>query len=342
MMITAFKPASGSSSTTTVAYVHTDHLSGSNAITNDDAQVIQVVDYYPYGNLRLNTQYANFNIKKKFTNHDFDNSTGLSYAGARYQTGVQGRWISQDPASRDNPMQFVTDPQQLNGYSYGRNNPLILVDPTGEKVEIFSKAIEANSLGTHVFLLVTPDNSGDFSGMSGNWTVGAYAGDNGNLMKYINADSDRAVVDQGYSVSPDVGYMKQRTEVQRPGSVTDTEFINRIMGGYNAYGDDAKYDAFARKGYNSNNFVTGLLTNSGAQLPWNGNAKGIDPGYGQAIPNNYTKANGQMAPSGLGAASSYAGQQGSQASSAAFQSALRSLQGALTKLSNALNSLRSR
>lgn len=178
--------------------------------------------------------------------------------------------------------------------------------------------------------------------MPSNWTVGAYAGNKGNLEKAINAPSDRSVVDNGYSVSPSVGYMKQQIEVQRPDGLTDTEFINRVMGQYNAYGDDAKYDAFARKGYNSNNFVSGLIVNSGAQLPWNGNARGIDPGYGQPIPNNYTKANGQMAPSGLGAASSYAGQQGSQTSSAAFQSTLRSLQSALTKLSNALSSLRSR
>ncbi len=250
--------------------------------------------------------------------------------------------MGQDPLARDNPEKVLVDPQQLNFYSYGRNNTLLFVDPDGEKVELYSKAIEANSLGTHVFLSVTPDNHSDFKSMPSNWTVGAYAGDNGNLMKYINADSDRAVVDQGYSVSSDVGYLKQRTEVQRPDGLSDTEFINGIMGGYNAYGDDAKYDSFARNGYNSNNFVSGLLTNAGAQLPWNSNARGIDPGYGQPIPNNYIKANGQMAPSGLGAVSSYAGQQGSRASSAAFQSALRSLQSALTKLSNALSSLRSR
>ena len=57
---------------------------------------------------------------------------------------------------------------------------------------------------------------------------------------------------------------------------------------------------------------------------------------------NYTKANGQVVPTGYGAVSSYAGQQGSQASLGALQNSLRALQSALIKLSSALNSLRSR
>jgi hypothetical protein len=40
--------------------------------------------------------------------------------------------LSQDTASRDNPEQFLPDPQQLNMYSYSRNNPLIYVDNSGD------------------------------------------------------------------------------------------------------------------------------------------------------------------------------------------------------------------
>jgi hypothetical protein len=47
--------------------------------------------------------------------------------------------MSQDPAvvafdGKDK--QLLLDPQQLNSYSYARNNPLVLVDRTGEKVYI--------------------------------------------------------------------------------------------------------------------------------------------------------------------------------------------------------------
>jgi RHS repeat-associated protein len=143
MAMAAFKPASGGSSTTTVAYVHTDHLGGSSAITNDDAQVIQVVDYYPYGNLRLNNQYDNFNEKRKFTGHEYDSSTGLSYMEARYESGTQGRFLSEDAAflavgtpglesiTKQKLANYLSNPQGLNSYSYVVDNPLNTIDPTG-------------------------------------------------------------------------------------------------------------------------------------------------------------------------------------------------------------------
>ena len=50
---------------------------------------------------------------------------------ARYQNSATGRFISQDPLVRDNPMEFLADPQQLNSYNYARNNPVYYVDPSG-------------------------------------------------------------------------------------------------------------------------------------------------------------------------------------------------------------------
>ena len=127
----------GGSGTTTVAYIHPDHLSGSNAITNDSDELVQTLDYYPFGCLRVNKQDANFNERKKFTGYEFDSSTGLNYANARYQNPDQGRFISQDPVFQnvgvDNRTKTVLlDPQQLNSYSYSRNNPLVYTDPNGE------------------------------------------------------------------------------------------------------------------------------------------------------------------------------------------------------------------
>ncbi|PJE64919.1 MAG: hypothetical protein COU90_00165 [Candidatus Ryanbacteria bacterium CG10_big_fil_rev_8_21_14_0_10_43_42] len=119
---------------TTTNYVHTDHLSGSSVITDDNGDVVQVLDYYPFGALRVDNQDTNFNEKRKFTGYEYDDSTGLNYAGARYQNPAKGRFTSQDPASRDVPESFLADPQQLNMYAYGRNNPVNLVDPTGEYI----------------------------------------------------------------------------------------------------------------------------------------------------------------------------------------------------------------
>lgn len=95
------------------------------------AKVIQVLDYYPFGEQRLNEQYGNFDEKKKFTGHEYDAETGLNYMVSRYQNGTIGRFISVDPASQNSPEKFLDDPQRLNSYSYTRNNPINLIDPTG-------------------------------------------------------------------------------------------------------------------------------------------------------------------------------------------------------------------
>jgi RHS repeat-associated protein len=60
--------------------------------------------------------------------------TGLDYFGARYFSAPQGRFTSVDPvwvkADR------IVDPQRLNLYAYGRNNPLKFSDPTGMDITI--------------------------------------------------------------------------------------------------------------------------------------------------------------------------------------------------------------
>ncbi|WUD85851.1 RHS repeat-associated core domain-containing protein [Streptomyces sp. NBC_00503] len=52
-------------------------------------------------------------------------STGLTHLGAREYDPTLGRFISVDPIID------TTDPQQMHGYTYGNNNPLINSDPDG-------------------------------------------------------------------------------------------------------------------------------------------------------------------------------------------------------------------
>ena len=59
--------------------------------------------------------------------------SGLDYFGARYLSGVQGRFTSPDAPLVD---QYASDPQSWSLYSYVRNNPLRFVDPTGNCSEV--------------------------------------------------------------------------------------------------------------------------------------------------------------------------------------------------------------
>jgi RHS repeat-associated protein len=64
-----------------------------------------------------------------FTGKVRDQESGNDYFGARYYGSSTGRFLSPDPITVTSARQ--SDPQQLNLYSYVRNNPLTLTDPSG-------------------------------------------------------------------------------------------------------------------------------------------------------------------------------------------------------------------
>ena len=62
----------------------------------------------------------------QFTGKERDTESGLDYFGARFDSSSLGRFMTTDPIAGQ-----VSNPQSLNLYSYVRNNPLTLIDPTG-------------------------------------------------------------------------------------------------------------------------------------------------------------------------------------------------------------------
>ena len=87
----------GSNASAVPTYIHTDHLTGSAVVTNASGAQIQLLDYFPFGTSRINTQTGTFNEKRKFAGHEYDAETGLSYMLARYYDPSTGRFMSVDP-----------------------------------------------------------------------------------------------------------------------------------------------------------------------------------------------------------------------------------------------------
>ena len=67
-------------------------------------------------------------VSYKFTGKERDTETELDYFGARYYGSTVGQFLSPDIPLLD---QHLGNPQSWNLYSYGRNNPLGILDPTG-------------------------------------------------------------------------------------------------------------------------------------------------------------------------------------------------------------------
>lgn len=241
-------------------------------MTDSTGNVIESSDYYPYGEQRINA--GSFTEQRKFTGHEYDAESDLTYANARYYDQNIGRWIAQDPASRDDPNQFLRDPQQFNMYSYARNNPLILVDSTGERVELVARPV-ISSYDAHMFYLVTPDNPGQIS-IDGvpkgteQFTIGAY--NRGGFMGVGNKLTPEFGYEGMEDPNTDTPYLtgeKSPTAsvaVTPPDGVSDTDFINNLGASANGVGKTGYY-MLGRTGKfgvaNSNNFVYEVGNRSG-------------------------------------------------------------------------------
>lgn len=103
-------------------YFYGDHLSTRSEADNTGA-VVRTYGHFPFGETWYETGAAE---KWKFTTYEYDSESGLDYAQARFDAPALGRFMSLDPAG-SNP----SDPQSLNRYPYGGNDPINRLDPSG-------------------------------------------------------------------------------------------------------------------------------------------------------------------------------------------------------------------
>jgi RHS repeat-associated protein len=115
-------------------YIHPDHLGSTNVVTDASGTVSQTLDYFPYGATRIS---AGQNATKRQFVGQFTDDSALSYLNARYYDGSRGQFLTEDPSflavgdparlkqitGRDQRA-FLSDPQQMNSTSYGRDNPI--------------------------------------------------------------------------------------------------------------------------------------------------------------------------------------------------------------------------
>ncbi|MBT4936678.1 RHS repeat-associated core domain-containing protein, partial [Candidatus Peregrinibacteria bacterium] len=151
---------------TQLAYHHSDHLGGASIDTDADANVLQSIDYYPFGETHVSKNTSSYKNNYAFTGQELDEDTGLYYYKARYYHPEIGRFLSLDPWAGD-----ISDPQTLNKYSYTRNNPLKYIDPSGESPidmqRIWNNIISGSGKVEYNAIRNFPSNSVDFAKSSG-------------------------------------------------------------------------------------------------------------------------------------------------------------------------------
>src|SRR6266568_3019584 len=113
----------------TTYLIHTDHLGTERVRADSSGTSCETITSLPFGDWQTTSGSCGDPSPMHFTGKERDNESNLDNFGARYISSSMGRFVSADPITVTPGR--VVDPQQLNLYSYVRNNPLRLVDPTG-------------------------------------------------------------------------------------------------------------------------------------------------------------------------------------------------------------------
>ena len=104
-------------------YYHSDHLGSSSYITNLDGEVVQHIEYVPFGEVFIEERNNIWNTPYLFNAKEFDEETGLHYYGARYYDPKLSLWISTDQLQEKYPF--------ASSYIYTLQNPIRFSDIWG-------------------------------------------------------------------------------------------------------------------------------------------------------------------------------------------------------------------
>ena len=168
----------------TAQFYAEDMLGSTRVVTGNTGVVCYDADSYPFGGERPVVGPTSGNTYK-FTGKERDFESGLDNFGARYDSSSLGRFMSPDPT----PESIRLDnPQTWNRYSYVLNNPLELVDPSGELWDIsgavYTWVDSCGSRHTCVNTIAVPTDSGTLTvyGSQGATDISTYSANSSGMV----------------------------------------------------------------------------------------------------------------------------------------------------------------
>ncbi len=112
-------------SDTSYHYFIKDHQGNVRVVADEDGNVEEVNDYYPFGGL-MSTSFRRSVQPYKYNGKELETAGGLNWYdyGARRYDPVLGRWNGVDPSCEKH--------YSWSPYTYCKNNPVLRVDPDGK------------------------------------------------------------------------------------------------------------------------------------------------------------------------------------------------------------------
>jgi RHS repeat-associated protein len=132
--------SSSSSGLSASYFYHSDHLGSSSLITDVSGDIVQHVEYVPFGGTFIDERrsLSSWHTPFLFSGKERDEETGLLYVSQRYQDEKYGIWYSVDQLAEKYP--------NISSYVYVENNPIKYIDPDGrEKIISLNPNVEKNT-----------------------------------------------------------------------------------------------------------------------------------------------------------------------------------------------------
>ncbi|WP_370457715.1 RHS repeat domain-containing protein, partial [Dysgonomonas sp. ZJ709] len=202
-------------------YYHSDHLGSSSLITNLDGEIVQHIEYVPFGEVFIEERNNKWNTPFLFNAKELDEETGLYYYGARYYDPRTSLWISTDPLQEKYP--------NISSYAYCILNPVRYTDPTGMWIPEVEYTINSEGEKTNGHLVVRQEKDDNAESLS----------------KFLNVDIKQAT--KLYkSMNKDKGVIKLTDDISGVSSINNA--IKHVIDNSNKY--DAFFTSLANTNYN--------------------------------------------------------------------------------------------
>lgn len=226
-------------------FYHPDHLGSSSFITNLDGEVVQHIEYVPFGEVFIEERNNVWNTPYLFNAKEFDEETGMYYYGARYYEPRLSLWMSTDKYREKYP--------HLSAYCFCENKPVIMLDEKGDSTILYATILPGlnetvrkygGDRATHTFIVVQDQNTNNKQRFAyGSVYDGLKGAVSGRLVRRFYDDDSKVMNGQG------LDRIKARIPIEPPlkadgSKMTVQEFDKAVIETAKSFGNDPNIEYF--------------------------------------------------------------------------------------------------